>query len=985
MSSKRSASTELRGTSSTVVYQAPPSAANFNTPPPLKLRIKHQSLAQKLTVDIYEAKTSKDILVNLLKFSRQLKLSQIHSEECEYIIRFLKELIKKESDILIKSKCIEIMGEICLIPHANKHQIIEDIVDALHKEVNHNYLSCIFKTLSLTATLLTIKADVIQKILKAAIKRLDDSHQDVRCACLNLIGRICPNEPIKISSGRIVDTLELFNEFSADQDPRVREVVYQALLTLHQRGNSLDLSVYDKACGALNDDYQNVRVAAVKLIWVFSHIFPERMIGHPYNRSDQIRLLDDAFIKICNMVNDSSFKVRAQAVGLMASLHDVSFHLLEQTLDKKLMSKGKRAKSFSERQLERFRGGVTTSGQWSTGKTWGDNDPKDMKENEIKVTNTGSFGVFVRALEDEYMEVRTAGVDSLCELANQNPVFAHMSTDFLVDMFNDEIEAVRLNSINSLVKLHQYVDLREDQLDTVLESLNDFNMVIRNSVRQLLAHCTLSTQACLYATVLALLGNFKKYPQDCKSIWRCLKELGTNHPYFVSALVPNLLVTHHFYDVPEPSIDDVAHIGVAVLIFNASVKCKSIWSILPSYARQHYDYLHDSLPRLIPTINQTNSIDENKRTTGEEISSVETFFNATVDRIEATLSNQPSHQSLATCVNDLTHVRNMHPSYAPAAEFLLLYLQCQKLLIQCRQDRNWQIPSALATNDSSALCNNARELAKLSYKLEYAFCGQTCQSIITLKSIRILAHCLSILLELRQLTRGQHTKKVDLKLWEPLLTRLNGFKDHIKSTLTLNDQVKIIIDLQENIEEHLSEPSRLIDLLQNFFLSYDIQLLVKNRLRQSRVKVIEPRNNIDNPIRFTSGLTHAINVDIWLENIENISEIYVKIVYPDLTVQIHKPKATEFLSISSSKHHLVTKVILTHQTWTEPCNMKFTIVQGHTTDVRDEFYSSKEINTNHSGIDRNVRTAVEYMDGYKGYIELSDIINIYIQPKPIGR
>lgn len=128
--------------------------------------------------------------------------------------------------------------------------------------------------------------------------------------------------------------------------------------------------------------------------------------------------------------------------------------------------------------------------------------------------------MFVRALEDEFMEVRTAGVDSLCELANQNAAFAYMSTDFLVDMFNDEIENVRLNSINSLIKIHQYVDLREDQLDTILECLNDFNQVVRDSVRDLLGHCTLSTQACLFATVLALLANLKKYPRDCESIWR---------------------------------------------------------------------------------------------------------------------------------------------------------------------------------------------------------------------------------------------------------------------------------------------------------------------------------------------------------------------------------------------------------------------------------------------------------------------------------
>ena len=36
--------------------------------------------------------------------------------------------------------------------------------------------------------------------------------------------------------------------------------------------------------------------------------------------------------------------------------------------------------------------------------------------------------------------------------------------------------------LNSLIKLHEHVDLREDQLDTVLESLNDFNQMTRNSV-----------------------------------------------------------------------------------------------------------------------------------------------------------------------------------------------------------------------------------------------------------------------------------------------------------------------------------------------------------------------------------------------------------------------------------------------------------------------------------------------------------------------
>lgn len=54
--------------------------------------------------------------------------------------------------------------------------------------------------------------------------------------------------------------------------------------------------------------------------------------------SDEVRLVDDAFIKICHMVNDLSMTVRREAAGLLGSLHLVSQKFLEQTLDKKLMS-----------------------------------------------------------------------------------------------------------------------------------------------------------------------------------------------------------------------------------------------------------------------------------------------------------------------------------------------------------------------------------------------------------------------------------------------------------------------------------------------------------------------------------------------------------------------------------------------------------------------------------------------------------------------
>ena len=64
--------------------------------------------------------------------------------------------------------------------------------------------------------------------------------------------------------------------------------------------------------------------------------------------------------------------------------------------------------------------------------------------------------------------MRNAAIDSLCELATRSASFANQSQDFLVDMFNDEIESVRLNAINSLRKISHHIVLREDQLEIIM-------------------------------------------------------------------------------------------------------------------------------------------------------------------------------------------------------------------------------------------------------------------------------------------------------------------------------------------------------------------------------------------------------------------------------------------------------------------------------------------------------------------------------------
>lgn len=56
-------------------------------------------------------------------------------------------------------------------------------------------------------------------------------------------------------------------------------------LTLHNSGQYLGFSVYQQACSALSDDYEGVRLAAIQLIWVLSHLYPERYCTLQYKQS----------------------------------------------------------------------------------------------------------------------------------------------------------------------------------------------------------------------------------------------------------------------------------------------------------------------------------------------------------------------------------------------------------------------------------------------------------------------------------------------------------------------------------------------------------------------------------------------------------------------------------------------------------------------------------------------------------------------------
>jgi integrator complex subunit 4 len=135
----------------------------------------------------------------------------------------------------------------------------------------------------------------------------------------------------------------------------------------------------------------------------------------------------------------------------------------------------------------------------------------DVESEEFRILDSGACGAFVHGLEDEYKEVRNASIgmmlmttmstlkiiqytntcsDSICELCMYSDQFTTKAVDFLVDMFNDEIDQVRINAIQSLRKIGTRTRLvfDGDQLEIVIGALEDADKAAREGTHDLLRY-----------------------------------------------------------------------------------------------------------------------------------------------------------------------------------------------------------------------------------------------------------------------------------------------------------------------------------------------------------------------------------------------------------------------------------------------------------------------------------------------------------------
>ncbi|XP_053313893.1 integrator complex subunit 4 isoform X2 [Spea bombifrons] len=941
-----------------------------------KLRLTKPSKSAALHVDLCKAASPSDALQHLLHFARK----PVEADSVEGVLRILLEHYYKENDTSVRLKIASLLGLLCRTSGFSPDCIVDDVINILQNEKSHQVLAQLLDTLLEIGLKLQDNVSHRVRLVDVAYKHLLDTSHGVRNKCLQLIGclgivdKIAPKEA-ETAAAR--DVQKVIGDYFNDQDPRVRTAAIKAMLQLHERGLKLQQATYSQACKLLSDDYEQVRSAAVQLVWVLSQNYPESIVPIP-SSNEEIRLVDDAFGKVCHMVSDGSWVVRVQACKLLGSMQQVSPHFLEQTLDKKLMSDLRRKRTAHERAKELY-----SSGEFSSGRKWGDDAPKEeLDSGAVNLIESGACGAFVHGLEDEMYEVRIAAVESLCLLARSSRPFAEKCLDFLVDMFNDEIEEVRLQSIHTMRKISDNITLREDQLDTVLAVLEDSSRDIREALHELLCCTNVSTKECIQLALVELLKNLSKYPTDRDSVWKCLRFLGSRHPTLVLSLVPELLSTHPFFDTPEPDMDDPAYIAVLVLIFNAAKTCPTMPALFSDHTFRHYAYLRDSLSHLVPPLNlpgvKWSWIPDLEKATPSEDASQQ-FLQHSLERVHSLqhLGSQGTQELLEYTIRDLQRIGELQYELAGMADFSATYLRCHLLLTKALNEKLWSLAAPLCLNQNPQTAAAVKQILEETYKMEFMYSGLESRQVAIIHHMRLQAKALQLLVTART-TRGVEPL---FGMCEQFLQEVDFFQRSFISELPQMQEsfVDKLLDLMPRLVN--SKPLEMVKILQaTLRQSSFLRLTLPEQIHKASANIIEPAEESDNPIRFTSGLVVAVDVDATLDHVQDPqSTVKVQVTYPDGQVQIIHPKPADFRNPGPGRHRLITQVYLSHTAWTEPCQIEVRLLLA---------YSATRGKAS-SGSAKSCGDGPETMppadSTTEGTVHLSKPVRVYLMPKSARR
>lgn len=841
-------------------------------------------------------KNSNEALQVLLNTSESLKVT---SEDVKHILKKFGDYFNQQSDSVVRAMILSLFSKLDYLPHPDIEVIVKYVVQLVSKETSHKVIVQGLSTLLALSKILPPSSVVTNNVLSLAKSCLIDTDPHVKIRCLQLLGHIHDN-----NTG--IDQVVAY-VFSCEA--RVRCAALETLILLIEKGHQLDVSLYSKVSSVINDDYDNVREVALKVISAISVLYPDYEVNDS-QCTLKIRLIDDAFSKICQAVYDPSMNVRYIAVKLLGTMLSVGWQLLIQTLDKKLMSNMRRKESFHQMSRK-----IVNSGDWSVGKKWTNDKPLELlNKDDINFKSRGVCGAFVHGLEDDFMEVRLASIDSLCKLALARPKFSFHCLDYLVDMLSDEIEAVRLISIQSLTSLASHITLREHQLDIILGALEDFSFEMREGIHKVLASCRFASSECLQMCIDYLLDNLKKYPQDRNSTWLCAQGMGSRNSDLILPLTADLLDIHTFFDITPQDIESPTYITLLLFIFNAAQNCPTMISLFNENVFNHYSYLRTILPSFVPELELPIFVDNIKSIPGDSIQ----YLWKLVD-----IFSRVPHEMIDTFVPQLEKLKMNDNTIAGPTHYIILFISCQTLLNKILINSVWS-SNAISKIQYEVVNNDLKELSTMLLKLQALFVGLTIEEIAGIKQIQLIFLSVHFVLVLKR--KDHSSAAFDENLIYEFQNIRNFFvANNVISNSFCQQMLAVTEDIgnSPNCKSHLVKS--FLDLLRNVAIPYPLK--PSTTIQMCHGSLEGPMTSLDCPVKLSPNFPTGVKLEAMIFSLANPKALRFRIHYPNDETHVYPLNNSDIQYLNGGRDcRIISTVLLTcYNSWSDVCYAKISL------------------------------------------------------------
>lgn len=860
---------------------------------------------------------NREIIQHIIAFS--VALPTFSPDMLMQGLKKIVELLGKIEEHCTRGRLVQAWGDILATGRIEEAGVrAEEMLNCIREETSSKVMATWLAALTKVASTLNLGRSVKQKIFRLGSVLLHSTpHPIVHCKALQLLSTLTEAGDSQDSKELATQALSLCGAYSMAQDARVRTAAFHALLTIHKRGVKLDVSMYPVFCTALTDDYEGVRCEALKLISALAHTDPEFQVEVVGDESGETkRLIDDVFSRTCQAINDVREVVRCLAAKMIGNMRGVSAVFLAQTLDKKLMSNMRVKRSAHERMNT-----LISSGDWSSGQKWADDAPKEhLDEGQVNLVAIGSCGAFVHGLEDECLSVRSASVESLTKLSIGNQELAMIALDFLVDMFNDEIEQVRLKAIESLTAISRHILLHVHQLETILGALDDFSTLLREKLHLMLQACTIATKDGLENVIQKLKMNLKRYPQDRRSILLTFKHLGSNHPDLTLPLVTSLLEIHPYFDKQEQDIEDPNYLCTLILVLNAAQHCPTLPMLLDGHTRRHHSYLQDTFPHLIPSSHPSLAL--TKKTSGEKSSKTSDFLQSVLDRVlvSASMSSTRRLSVLQTSVNELSRLSSIEPSLGDPSSFARTYMEGQALFLRVVSAPSWSGPSLTSASTGKVVRNNIHTLQACNLKLHSMFSniGENNSFLIKMFKLKVAA------VNLVYTVCGSN--KSALGQTEAFIKEFEDItKDMTETKVTAEP---FLVGVLDSLSIPEAKPGYIARKLIPLLVAHPLVGLTNVALdtAMARATIHEPTGGQETPLKYMAGLVLGIPMDCEVHNVVDTNKLRICIFTGDQQSHLSIPRREDLTPSCSGGLRLLTTALLSHQVWSEPLDVEISLV-----------------------------------------------------------